>query len=304
VRVAVAGATGVLGRSLVPALVAAGHEVVVLARTPEKARLLRRPGAEPAPAGLLDHDGLVAMLEGADAVCNLATHVPVGLSAARPHAWRVHDRLRTEGVRRVVEAAREARVRRVVHESVSFLYADQGDDRVTEQSPLAITRATEPASVGELHVQDYSCGSRTGVVLRLGTVIGDDPVTRFQLRSARHGHPIGVGSPDGWAHVVHVDDLGPAVLCALAAPSGVYNVGAEPVRRRDLMAGFAAAAGRDSVDFMGPLLRRVGGDRLEPLARSLRVSSDLFAARTGWVPTRARFDASWFAPVLHDEVLR
>ena len=194
----------------------------------------------------------------------------------------------------MVDAARDAGVRRVVQESVSFLYADQGDEWVDEDSPVEITRATEPASVGESHVQDYACGSRAGVVLRLGTIIGDDPLTRFQLRSLRHGHPIGLGSPEGWAHVVHTDDLGPAVLAALAAPSGVYNVGAEPVRRFELVAGFAASAGRESIDFMGPLMRRVGGARLEPLARSLRVSSERLTGATGWTPRRAKFDSTWF----------
>ncbi|HYO38608.1 MAG TPA: NAD(P)-dependent oxidoreductase [Nocardioidaceae bacterium] len=303
-RVAVVGATGVIGRAVVPVLLEAGHEVVGLARTPEKARALVCSGAQAQIAGLLDHDGLVDMFRGADAVCNFATHVPVGLSVVRPHAWRANDRLRTEGVRRVVAAAREARVRRIVQESVSFLYADQGDDLVTEASPLAITRATEPASVGELHVQDYVCGSRSSVVLRLGAIVGDDPMTRFQLRSARHGHAIGLGTPEGWAHVVHVDDLGTAALAALSVPSGVYNVGAEPVRRSDLMAGFAAAAGREAVNFVGPFLRRVGRERLEPLARSLRVSSDRFATQSGWSPARAHFDASWFSAVLPSGALR
>ncbi len=234
------------------------------------------------------------MFDGADAVCNFATHVPVGLTALRPTAWRVNDRLRTDGVRRVVAAAHEAGVRRVVQESVSFLYADQGDEWVTEDSPVEITRATEPASVGESHVQGYACGSRAGVVLRFGTIIGDDPMTRFQLRLLRHGHAIGLGHPEGWAHVVHIDDLGPAVLAALGAPTGVYNVGAEPVRRVEMVAGFSAAAGRESIDFMGPLLQRMGGVRLEPLTRSLRVSSDRFTAATGWSPFRAKLDSTWF----------
>ena len=302
-RVAVIGATGVIGRSVVPTLVAAGHDVVGLARTPDKAQLLRSLGAGPHHTSLADHDGLVAMFDGADAVCNFATHVPVGLSAVRPHAWRAHDRLRTEGVRRVVEAAREARVRRVVQESVSFLYADQGDAWVDEHSPVEITRATEPASVGECHVQEYTCGSRAGVVLRFGTIVGDDPMTRFQLRAVQHGHAIGLGSPDGWAHLVHTDDLGPAVLAALHVPSGVYNVGAEPVRRVQMVAGYSAAAGRDSIDFMGPFLRRMGGVRLEPLARSLRVSSDHFVAQSGWTPLRSHFDPSWFAEALPTDVL-
>ena len=303
-RVAVVGATGVIGMSVLATLVETGHDVVGLARTPEKARLLRSRGALPWATSLLDHEGLTAMFDGADAVCNFATQVPVGRSAVRPHAWRTNDRLFTEGVRRVVLAARDAGVRRVVQESVSTLYAAQGDGWVTEASPLEITRATEPASVGELHVQDYACGSRVGVVLRLATILGDDPLTRMKVRSARNGHAIGLGDPRGWAHVVHTDDLGPAVLAALAVPSGIYNVGAEPVRRADLVAGFAVAAGRERVDFIGPVLRRVGGVRLEPRTRSLRVSSEHFAAVAGWRPTRPRFDASWLGRPLPSEALR
>ena len=304
-RVAVTGATGVIGRNVVPALVAAGHDVVGLARTPEKAALLEQLGATAAQTCLSDHDGLVTMFRGADAVANFATNVPVGLSALLPARWRTNDRLRTEGVRRVVAAARDAGVRRVIQESVSFLYAAQGDDWITEDSPVEITRATEPASVGESHVQAYACGSRTGVVLRFGMIVGDDAMTRFQLRAVAHGRAIGLGAPDGWAHVVHTDDLGPAVAAALVAPSGIYNVGADPVRRAELVGGFSTVAGRETIEFMGPMMLRLAGARLEPLSRSLRVSSDSFTASTGWAPSRRAFDPGWL-DVLADrsDVLR
>jgi nucleoside-diphosphate-sugar epimerase len=294
VRVAVIGATGVIGRSVVRTLVGAGHEVVGLARDAGRARVVLDLGAEAYRASLVDHAALATMLDGADAVCNVATRVPTGLAALRPRAWRINDRLHTEGVRRVVAAAREAGVRRVVQQSASFLYADQGDAWITEDAPVDITRATEPASVGELHVQDYACCSRVGVVLRFASVVGDDPATRSAQRSARGAVASGMGSPSGWAHVIHADDLGPAVLASLSVPTGVYNVGAEPVRRADLVAGLSQAAGRDGADLAGPLLRRLGGVRMEPLSRSLRVSSDRFTAHSGWSPRRPRFDATWF----------
>jgi nucleoside-diphosphate-sugar epimerase len=147
-------------------------------------------------------------------------------------------------------------------------------------------------------VQEYTCGSRIGVVLRFGTIVGDDPMTRMQLRAVRRGQAIGLGAPDGWAHLVHTDDLGSAVLAALHVPSGVYNVGAEPVRRVQMVAGYSIAAGRESIDFVSPLVRWLGGARLEPLARSLRVSSEHFSAQSGWVSRRAHFDASWFAEAM------
>ena len=296
-RVAVTGATGVIGTSAVRALVAAGHDVVALARTPEKADRVRALGAAPVVTGLGDHDGLVGLFEGADGVCNFATSIPVGYAGVLPGAWRTNDRLRIDGVRRVVAAARDAGVRRIVQESISFLYADHGDDWVTESSPLDITPATEPATVAEAQVQEYRCDSRVGVVLRFGLIVGDDAMTRWQLRSAARGRPIGMGHPEGWLHPVHTHDLGPAVVAALTAPSGVYNVGAEPVQRGDYVQAYAHAVGRDSLGFLGPMLSKLAGSRAEPLARSLRVSSDHFTASTGWSPQHVKFDSTWFDAV-------
>jgi nucleoside-diphosphate-sugar epimerase len=292
-KVAVVGGTGVVGTAAVRALVGAGHDVVALASATDEAAALESWGAGPVRADLFDHRSLVAMFEGCDAVVNAVTCTPVGRRALRSSAWRESDRLRTEGVRRVTAAAREAHVRRLVQESVSLVYADHGDDWVDESSSLAITCATEPACVAEAHVQDYQSDLRNGVVLRLGTVVGDDPGTRHLLRSARRGRPVGLGSPDGWVHPIHTDDLGPAVVAAITAPSGVYNVGAHPVRRRELVQGYAEAVGRDHVGFMGSLMTRAGGRRAEPLTRSLRVSSEHFSTQTGWTPRRAHFDASW-----------
>lgn len=304
-KVAVVGATGVIGTAAVRAMVAAGHDVVALARSRARADLLEDLGARPVPAQLSRPDELVALFEGSDVACSFATRVPVGYSAALPISWRENDRLLTDGVRAVVEAARAAGVRRVIQESVSTIYAAQGEDWINEGSPLGITRATEPVSVGESHVQDYQCRSRHGVVLRFGTIIGDDPRTAWLLRSVRHGRAIGTGRPDGWAHVVHTDDLGSAVLGALSAPSGVYNVGAEPVRRGDLVQGFADAAGVERGAFLSGPAQRLLGSRVEPMTRSLRVCSEHFTASTGWTPGRARFDASWFDVLrAESEVLR
>ena len=292
-RVAVTGAAGVLGTAAVRSLLDAGHDVTALVRDPARARHLRAVGAEVRRADVLDRGSLAEAFEGVDVVCSLATRIPFGFGATRSSAWHDNDRLRNVGVRNVVETAREAHVRRVVQESVSLVYADHGDDWIDEQSPLDINCANEPACVAESHVQDFQSDVRQGVVLRLGTVVGDDPYTRFRVRGARHGRPVGIGDPDGWVHPLHTGDLGPAVLAAVTAPGGIYNVGARPVRRRELVQAYAEAAGRSSGGFMGPLLRRMTGPRVEPATRSLRVSSELFGARTGWRPRRETFDVTW-----------
>lgn len=292
-RTVLTGGSGVLGRASVTALLDAGHDVVVVTRSAVGASIVRDLGATAVRGDVLDVDSLTLAYQDADAVINLATKVPVGHHALVPGAWRRNDRLHTTGVANVVEAARRAGVRRVVQESVSVLYADQADDWITEQSPVDINPMTEPAAVGESLVQDYSCGSRAGVVLRFGMIVGDDPQTRYWLSAAAGGRAIGIGHPADWAHVIHTDDLGNAVVCALVAPSGVYNVGAEPVQRHDLVQGYADAMKVESGTFMGAWGRWLTGPRLEPLARSLRVSSDHFAAQTGWRAARPKFEAGW-----------
>jgi nucleoside-diphosphate-sugar epimerase len=237
---------------------------------------------------------LTEAVRGSDAVVNLAAQIPFGPRLLTTRAWRGHDLVRSEGTRLLVEAAQIAGVRRVVHQSASFVYADQGAEWVTEESPVCVTAATEPASVGELVVQGYASTCRTGVVLRMGLVVGDSALSRWSLRAAAEGRPVGVGDPEGFVHVIHSDDVGPAVLAALQAPSGIYNVGAEPVLRSEFAAGCAAAAGRRSAAFFGAVRTRVGGRRLEPLARSLRVSSARFRTTTGWAPRHDRFAVDWF----------
>ncbi len=288
-RVAVAGADSVVGRCAVPGLEAAGHEVVRLGL----------------PVGsLVDVDTTAEAMRGCDALVNLSAQIPVGLAARWRRAWRTHDLLRSEGVRRLVLASRAAGVRRVVQQSVSFVYADQGDEWVTEESPICVTSATEPASVGELEVQDFGSTCRVGVVLRMGLVIGDSVLSRWSLRASAHGRPVGLGSPDGYVHVIHSDDVGGAVSAALNVPSGVYNVGSEPVRRADLVTGFAQAVGRDRGAFLGPVMTRLAGSRLEPLARSLRVTSDRFTSATGWAPGRESFDVAWLDAARAPELVR
>ena len=186
-QVFVTGATGVMGRSVVSALLEAGHDVSGLARTDDGARTLTERGVEAVVGGLFDPPGLVAAFAGCDVVCNLATHMPVGFAAMRPGAWRVNDRIRAHGSRLVAQAARSAGVRRLVQESVSMIYADGGEEWLTEDSPVVVNRATEPMAMAEAHAQEFASGSRESVVLRFAGIIGDDDYTRWRLARARAG---------------------------------------------------------------------------------------------------------------------
>jgi nucleoside-diphosphate-sugar epimerase len=284
-----------LGRSAVRALLDDGHFVTGIARGTDKAQTLESMGVEPACLHLFDRETLTGALRGFDAVCNLATHIPVGPSGLRRGSWRVNDRLRTEGSRLVAAAAAAAGVRRLVQESVSLLYIDGGESWISETSPLSVTRALEPAAVAEANATAFSSVSREAVILRFGNLVGDDPATHWLIERARAGRPIGLGQADNWAHLVHPEDAGTAVAAALYAPGGVYNVGADPVRRGAMLGVFGEVVERSSIGFLPRLVVKMAGERLEPLTRSHRITSAKLHEATGWKPAHPVFDPHWIS---------
>jgi nucleoside-diphosphate-sugar epimerase len=298
VKVFVTGATGVMGRSVVRSLLSAGHDVIGLARDAERAAALDSMGVLPVRGTLFDQVRLAEAFEGCDVVCNMATRMPIGWPGLRAGAWRANDRLRSEGSRIVGKAARTAGVCRLIQESVSYLYADAGDNWITESSPISVTAATEPVILAETAAEEFRDAGHESVILRFGSIVGDDRLTRWRLRRAKSGRPIGLGAPEGWTHVVHVDDIGTAVVASLTAPSGIYNVGAEPILRADLVVAYGRAVGASDAAFISRLLQRLGGDRLEPLTRSQRVRSEALATAAAWRPDHPKFGTDWLLDVV------
>ncbi|MCD9196810.1 NAD-dependent epimerase/dehydratase family protein [Aeromicrobium wangtongii] len=294
-KIFLTGASGVMGRSSIDALHRAGHDVVGLARTPDSASRLAALGVEPCLGDVYDRAAMTAGMQGCDAVANLATKVPIGAQALRPGSLKAIDRIRLHGSKVVTEAARRAGVGRLVQQSLSFIYADHGDEWVDERCPVDVTRATEPVVVAEDNVRALADEGGVPVSLRFGLITGDDPNTAWLFRRAAAGRSIGLGEAESWMHVIHPDDVGTAVVHALTAPAGVYNVGAEPVLRRSYVDTIAAAAGRTKGGhFLPPWILRLGAEKLEILVRSQRVSSQLFSDRTGWHPIRPTLSPDWF----------
>lgn len=293
-KVFLTGATGVMGLSAIRALHEAGHSVVGLARSAGKATMVATTGAEPHRGDLFDLDSLVDGMRGCDAVCNLATHVPIGAAAMLPGAWKTNDRIRTEGSRVVLDAARLAGVGRVIQQGLSFVYADHGDNWIDEQSAIDVTKYAEPVVVAESHLEDFSRNDGEGVSLRFGLITGPDANSAWLLDRTRAGKPTGMGPREGWCHVIHPDDVGTAVAAALTVPSGVYNAGAEPIRRKDLVDVYAHAAGREEGKFYGSVFMKLAGQKVELITRSQRVSSQRLSDRTGWHPQFPILTPDWF----------
>ena len=293
-RVLVIGATGVLGRPAVRRLVADGHEVSGLARSAARAAVIAAQGITPVVGDLFDSSSLAAVLPGHEAVVNLATRIPSVGKAAFGAGWAANDHVRADGSAALVAAALEcADVRVIVQEGVSFCYADGGDAEITEDSPLDILRNLRSSVLAHENVARFATDGRMGVRLRIGMLTGDDPLTRAILTAARFGMPLTYGSPDGWAAPILPADAAAGAVAALVAPSGVYNVTAGPVRKRELGAVLAEAAGvrkaRSVPDGMARLLGLAA-----VLARSQRVVARKLTDATGWAPASPTPHADWF----------
>jgi len=281
-RVFVAGATGVLGTAAVRALVASGHKVSGIARGGPKSEALAAAGASPVQADLFDPKSLRPAVAGHDVVVNLATRIPPAAKAARASAWRENDRVREVASRNLAEAAAAEGVLRLVQEAISFVYEDGGAEWITEARAVRPSAFSASSITATDNAMGFADAYRFAVALRFGLVYGEDPITRWTLERVRKGKPVLIGSADGYMSPIAVPDAGAAVVAALAAPSGVYNVSGAPLTRAEWAESLGRAAGGGSARFYSPLAMKVLGRRVEPFTRSQRISSDAFYNATGW----------------------
>jgi nucleoside-diphosphate-sugar epimerase len=285
-KVAVLGATGTAGRAALPALAAAGHEVRAHARTDEGAAAVTLPGARAVRGDTDDVEVLRGLVAGADAVIDLRVAVPPASRAALPWAWRDYVRLRATGTGRLVEAARSADVPRLVHDTVTMVYADGGDRTLDEDDPVRAPGALQANLVAERHLARFTEAGGIGVALRFGGFYWpSDEFSRQLMAAARRGRGMIAGAPEAWTSAIHTDDAGSALLVALTAPAGVYNVvDDEPLRRGDLLGVLAVAAGVPTVRPLPTWAMRAAPAPVRALVRSQRVTAERFR-RLGWRPT-------------------
>jgi nucleoside-diphosphate-sugar epimerase len=291
-NVFVAGATGVLGRRVVPQLVARGHHVRAVAREPQKAELLRRQGATGIAVDLFDPAAVTTAVAGHDVVLNLATAIPPTMRMLWPPAWEATTRLRTEGARNLVSAALATGATRYVQESLAFVYGDHGSDWITEDAPLVVPRMIRAVQQAEAQAQRFGEGPGTGVVLRFGLFYAADTGhTRDVLRVARRGLLPMPGHGDGYQPWIHVDDAAAAVVAAVDAPAGVYNaVEDHPVTNAEHARLLGALLGRRVVR-LPAAFGSAGVLALQ--VRSQRVSNRRLREATAWRATYPSRREGW-----------
>ncbi|MGY5766619.1 NAD-dependent epimerase/dehydratase family protein [Brachybacterium sp. DNPG3] len=294
-RIAVTGATGVLGQEAVEALVAAGHEVTGVTRRDSGIPIVEGRGASAVIADVFDVEDLTRAFRGHDVVINTLAHMPVGMTGLRPLAWREDDKLHSEASVAIASAAARAGVRRLVQESTVFLYPDNGTEWISEDVPLNVRNQAFRPRVREMRAAvDFATAGRSAVILRLGQLFGRDPQTTHALKAVRGGDPILLGTPQNYITLLHHTDAGRAFVAALRASSGFYNVGGEPITRGRWAKDLAMEAGVEKpAKFYPELTQAVLGTRLEVQRRSLRVSSVRFMSETGWWPTIGPSTPGW-----------
>ena len=298
-RVFVAGATGALGRRLVPLLVAGGHQVTAMTRRVGRTMELYAAGAEPVVADALDRDAVLAAVTAArpEAVVHQLTDL-AGVTSMRrfDQGFAATNRLRTEGTDHLLEAARAAGASRFVAQSFAgWPFARVGGPVKTEDDPLdpdppAELRRTLDA-IRRLESAVLGADGLEGLVLRYGgfygpgTSVGAGGSMLEDLRRRRF--PM-VGAGTGVWSFVHIDDAAAATVAAVerGAP-GIYQiVDDDPAPVSAWLPELAAAVGaRPPRRLPAWVARLVAGEHAVVMMTEVRGASNAKARRElGWRP--------------------
>jgi nucleoside-diphosphate-sugar epimerase len=291
-RVFVAGATGAVGSRLLPLLVAAGHSVVELTRSPAKAEAIRRAGGEAAVGDALNRAAIVAAVAGARP--EVIVHEMTSLRAANDlrradRAFALTNRLRQEGLDNLPAAARQAGTARLVAQSFcGWPYERSGGAVKTEDDPLdrAPPRALRPTLEAIRYLEERVTASSqiAGIVLRYGAFYGrgtglfDGPMID---RLRRRRVPL-IGAAQGWWSFLHIDDAAAATGIAIErGAAGIYNiVDDEPAPVDAWLPALAAMLGAKPPRRVPTWLARIAaGEHIAMLTTEARAGSNAKAKR-------------------------
>ena len=305
-RIFVAGASGALGKQLVPRLVAGGHEVVGMTRSERGDELVRGMGARAAIADALEPEsvGRAVSEAGPEAIVHQLTALSGSLDPRHfDRDFAATNRLRTEGTDHLLAAARAAGVRRFVAQSYAgWPYARSGGPVKSEEDPLdpdppeAFRRALD--AIRHLERAVTGCERVEGIVLRYGGFYGPgtslslDPVGEHVEAIRKRRFPI-VGDGAGVWSFVHIADAAEATVAAVErGGAGILNVvDDDPAAVRAWLPYAAETVGakppRRVPRWLGRLL---AGEAATVMMTEVRGASNERAKRLlGWQP---RF-ASW-----------
>jgi nucleoside-diphosphate-sugar epimerase len=211
-RIFLAGASGAIGRRLMPLLLGAGHDVIGMTRSADAARDLKAAGVTPAVADVYEADGLTRAVIAArpDIVMHQLTDLPRAFDETQLAAqYPRNARIRIEGTRNLVAAAKAAGARRFIVQSVAFAYAP-GKEPYAETDPLNVgdgPRVVTVRAAADMEQQVLNSGMEA-VVLRYGLFYGPGTWTETPERKPS----------------LHIDAAAKAALLSLTGRAGIYNI--------------------------------------------------------------------------------
>jgi nucleoside-diphosphate-sugar epimerase len=292
-RVFVTGATGALGRHLVPALVAEGHDVTATTRTAAKAGGLREAGATPVILDGLDRDAVIAevLVASPDVIVHEMTALASMRSLRQPDkVFAVTNALRTQGTDNLLAAAAQAGTRRVIAQSYVSANARTGNLVKTEDDPID----TDPVPGARLalaairHVEEtVPRVAPEGIVLRYGSFYGPGASDILLDTVRKRQWPI-IGGGTGIWSFIEITDAAAATLAAVSqgAP-GVYNVAdSDPAPSSEWLPYLAGLLGaKPPLRVPAWLGRLLAGEFIVAQMTSARGSSNEKARKElGWEP--------------------
>ena len=297
-KVFVAGATGAMGKQLVPRLIAAGHEVVGTTRSEAKQAALYELGATPVVLDALDPDQVAAAVAEAqpDAIVHELTSIETLDLRHFDRSFAMTNRLRTEGTDHLLSAARAVGVKRFVIQSyTSWPYARTGGPIKTEEDPLDPTPAREMRESLDAirHLESAVTGAdwTEGIVLRYGGFYGPGTSLspggeQFEMLRKRK-YPV-VGNGAGVWSFVHIADAAEATVAAVEhGKRGIYNVvDDEPAAVAEWLPALAQAIGAPKPWHVPTFVGRVfAGEPGIVMMTEMRGASNAKAKRElGWAP--------------------
>jgi nucleoside-diphosphate-sugar epimerase len=297
-RILLAGATGAIGRPLVPRLVAAGHDVVGLTRRQDRVAQLEQAGARGVVCDVMDRRRLleIAADTNPDVVMDQTTDLPQHYDPSKMD--RFYDRmlpLRLQGTPNLFDAAAQTGAR-LFFQSVAFVYAPNGSPSVVNEDAPTIGADGPPPwhmAMPAITALEQRALDQDGVVLRYGWFYG--PGTHYddgQLYKdvSRRRLPV-VGNGAGLWSFIHVDDAAEATVKALDwRGSGIFNVvDDEPIPAKEWIPEYASTIGaKRPLRVPAFIAKRVAGPMAVHTMTALPGASNEKARRElGWEPARS-----------------
>jgi len=219
-KIFVAGATGVVGRLLLPKLTAAGHEVTGMTRNVESTELVRTLGAEPLVLDIFNREAVISAMM--DIRPDVIIHQLTSLGQMN---FKDNARIRIEGTRNLVDAAQAAGVKRMIAQSIAWTY-EPGDQPANEEDSLDIDAPLpRKSNIDSIVALEQAVAEIPDhVILRYGMFYGPgtwyDKGGEMAKQVQNHLLP----ATDGVMSFLHVEDAAHAALLALNWPSGPINI--------------------------------------------------------------------------------